>query len=217
MTQKLHDPRGGIGIEIPGRLVGQEESRFVHQGASDSDPLLLPSAELVGKGVGAVRHAHHLQSSRHLVAYLLTPHSDHTQRECDILVDCLARQQSKVLKDDAEFTPKERNRMQGDRVQVFSGDHHTSGSRLLFPIEKLQEGRFACPSRSDNEHELALLYAQTEVRQGERVIAISYRHILKFYHIHVIIPANRQASDERRRSRQGSGSETACRSRPDHD
>src|SRR3954470_17941029 len=42
----FHDSGGIVAVEVAGRLVGQEQSRRVDQGASDGDALLLAARQL---------------------------------------------------------------------------------------------------------------------------------------------------------------------------
>src|SRR5919202_1310644 len=53
-VEQLHDPDGRIGIEVPGRLVADEERRMVDERARDRDALLLTTGKLVGIGVHLV-------------------------------------------------------------------------------------------------------------------------------------------------------------------
>ena len=50
----LHDGRAAGGIEIAGRLIGQDQAGIVDQGPGDGDPLLLAAGKLCGPVVGPV-------------------------------------------------------------------------------------------------------------------------------------------------------------------
>src|SRR6478736_3336840 len=52
LAQQLHDVGAGLGVEVAGRLVGEDDGRFADQGAGDGDALLLAAGELGGT-VGA--------------------------------------------------------------------------------------------------------------------------------------------------------------------
>src|SRR5262249_28724824 len=47
-VEQLHDPDGGVGIEVSRRLVADEQRRMVDDGTRDRDALLLAARELVG-------------------------------------------------------------------------------------------------------------------------------------------------------------------------
>ena len=46
--EQLHDFAAGAGIEITGRLVGQQQHRFVDERAGDGDALLFPAGKFGG-------------------------------------------------------------------------------------------------------------------------------------------------------------------------
>ena len=48
-VQQLHDPDRGLGIEVAGRLVGQQQRRMVDERARHRHALLLAAGELVGE------------------------------------------------------------------------------------------------------------------------------------------------------------------------
>ncbi len=52
--QELHDRPASGGVELAGRLVGQQQARMVDQRPGDGHPLLLPAGHLVGSMVGAL-------------------------------------------------------------------------------------------------------------------------------------------------------------------
>ena len=55
--QDLVDLIAGLGIELAGRFVGENQKRPFHQGASDGHPLLLTAGELVGVVLQAIAQA----------------------------------------------------------------------------------------------------------------------------------------------------------------
>src|SRR5687768_1391342 len=59
--KKIHDSQGSFGIEVAGRLVGDEERRVVDEGAGDGDPLLLAARNLGRESVAAVAQADELE------------------------------------------------------------------------------------------------------------------------------------------------------------
>ena len=67
-VDQLHDPDRGLGVEVAGRLVGQQQRRVVHERARDRDALLLAARELVGVVVELGREPDQAQDVRHLAA-----------------------------------------------------------------------------------------------------------------------------------------------------
>src|ERR671920_2514013 len=78
-VQQLHDPDGGLGIEVAGRLVGDEQRRVVDERARDGHALLLAARELVGIVVQLGREAREAQDVGHLLAYLAPRAAGHLQ------------------------------------------------------------------------------------------------------------------------------------------
>ncbi len=53
IVKELQDLGAGGGIQIPGRLVRQEDQRVIHQSAGDGHALLLAAGELGGLVIAA--------------------------------------------------------------------------------------------------------------------------------------------------------------------
>ena len=48
LKQEVEDLGAGVGVQVAGRLIGQQQDGVVDQGVGDRDALLLPAGELVG-------------------------------------------------------------------------------------------------------------------------------------------------------------------------
>jgi hypothetical protein len=91
--------------------------------------------------------------------------ADHLQREGDVLVHGLVRQQAEVLEHGPDLAPQVRDLPRRELRQVAPGDVHRSVGRLLLAKHQLQERRLARPRGADQEHELAPLDLETDVAQ----------------------------------------------------
>ena len=98
-VEQLHDPDRGLGVEVPGRLVGQEQRRVVDERARDRDALLLAAGELVGIVVDLRLEADEAEDLGDLAADLAAAGADHLQRVGDVVVDVAVRKQLEVLED----------------------------------------------------------------------------------------------------------------------
>jgi hypothetical protein len=58
LLQQLHDTLTGGAVEITGGFVGEENLRFVHEGAREGDALLFSPRELLRKVVRTVAESH---------------------------------------------------------------------------------------------------------------------------------------------------------------
>src|ERR687883_203818 len=65
-VEELHDPDGRVGVEVPGRLVADEERRVVHERPRDRDALLLAARELVRKRLHLAREPDETEHLRNL-------------------------------------------------------------------------------------------------------------------------------------------------------
>jgi len=54
-SKQGHDFRAGFGIQIPRRLIGQQDGRFVDPGRGNGDALALAAGKFVGFVMNAVR------------------------------------------------------------------------------------------------------------------------------------------------------------------
>src|SRR5262245_56246846 len=84
-VEELHDPDGRVGVEVPGRLVADEERRMVHHRARDRDALLLSARELLRTRAHLVRETDEVHHLRHLLADLCIRLALHAQRVADVL------------------------------------------------------------------------------------------------------------------------------------
>src|SRR5437868_3830468 len=57
-VEEVEDLEAGGGIEVAGRLVGEQDRRAHHERAGDRDALALSAGELAGKVVDALLEAH---------------------------------------------------------------------------------------------------------------------------------------------------------------
>ena len=154
-VEQLHDPDRRLGIEVAGRLVGQQQRRVVDERARDRDALLLAAGELVGIVVQLGREAGEAQDVGHLLAHLAARPAGHLQRVGDVVVDRPVRQQLEVLEDDAEVAAVVRDLLARDLGQVAPGDRDRAVARLDLLDQQAHDRRLARAGRADEEDELA--------------------------------------------------------------
>src|SRR5207248_10826469 len=144
------------GIDVAGRLVGDQEARRVHQRPGDADPLLLPTRELVRVLADLVAEPDRLQR-------LLDAGLDHpaglavdAERERDVLPDGQARKELEVLEHEPDLPAEVRELMTGKRAQVRAVDEDLAAGRLLLPDDEPDDRGLARPGRGDQEQELTV-------------------------------------------------------------
>jgi hypothetical protein len=166
-VQQLHDPDRGLGVEVAGRLVGQQQRRVVDERARDADALLLAARQLVGEAVELQRQSGQGQDVGHLGADLLAMRAGDLERIGDVVVDRAVGQQLEVLEDDAEVAAVVRHLFAVDLAQVASSDTDRPARRLEFLEEQPHDGRFARPGLPDEEHKFAPRHGERDVVQPD--------------------------------------------------
>src|ERR687895_1631808 len=98
-VEELHDPDRGVGVEVPGWLVADEERRVVDERARDRDALLLAARELLRTRVHLVREPDEVQNLGHLPADLRARLALDAERVADVLRGGAIREELEVLED----------------------------------------------------------------------------------------------------------------------
>src|SRR6266542_4186064 len=84
--QEVEDVRGGVGVEVRRRLVGQDELRLRHHGPGDGDALALPAGELIGPLLRLRGDADLVEPAPHARVALAPADVLQQQRVLDVLV-----------------------------------------------------------------------------------------------------------------------------------
>ena len=71
--EQVEDFVGDFGVEVAGRLVGDDQRRVGDDGPGDADPLLLPAGELPGPVAHAIRQADQVERRLHLLLAAAPP------------------------------------------------------------------------------------------------------------------------------------------------
>jgi hypothetical protein len=116
-----------MGIQRCRRFIGKDQTRRTCQRARHSNPLLLPTAQVSGKGIVFVTEINLVKQALRFPLCLSCRHSLEVEREFHVLADGQSRKKIEALK----YEP---NVLQPDAWQfpfrqagnVFSGDPHAS-------------------------------------------------------------------------------------------
>ena len=108
-VEELHDPDRGVGVEVAGRLVADEERRVVHERARDRDALLLAARELVREAVHLRAEADEREDLRHLRPDRGLRLALHLERVGDVLVRGAVGEELEVLEDAADVAAQHRH------------------------------------------------------------------------------------------------------------
>ncbi len=94
------------GVEVPGGLVEQQESRAMHERSRQSDALLLAAGELGGEVTRAVAQSDTREEARH--ACVVAPTAER-ERQSDVLLRREIRHEVEGLEDDADALATQRD------------------------------------------------------------------------------------------------------------
>ena len=98
-----HDLGAGLGVEVPGRLIGQQDGGPVDQRAGDGNALALAAGELVGFVMNAVSQADLGERLERDLAALVRRHAGVNERQFDVVQRVGARQQVERLKHEPDL------------------------------------------------------------------------------------------------------------------
>ena len=162
-VEQLHDADGRVRVEVPGRLVADEERRVVDDGARDRDALLLAARELVGKRRALVREADEPEHLGHLLADRVAALALHLERVGDVVVRVAVRQELEVLEHALDVAAQHRHLRARQPPEVAPADDDAPARRLDLLEQQLDDRRLARARGADDEHEVALVDHERDV------------------------------------------------------
>src|SRR6478752_2811444 len=155
--EQAHDALAGVGVEVAGRLVGQQHQRPVDERAGNRDPLLLTAGQLMWMSVGLAIEPDQVDHLWHGALDRPLRFVDHFQRERHVVVDRLLRQQPEVLEHATDLASQLRHLAARQPGEVSAVDVYKPCGRFLLSKKKAQNGRFARTGWSDQKDELTLV------------------------------------------------------------
>src|SRR5256886_7075021 len=152
-------------VEVPRRLVGEEEGRPAHDRARERRALGLALRELSRVRLGARREAHDAERVERALGDLALGRPQPTENEGDVLVDGTDREELRVLEDDADRPPERGHlaALEPPEVMAEHGDVALRGE--LVTVEEPQQRRLARAGGSGEDDELALVDREGDVAQ----------------------------------------------------
>ena len=103
VIHQSHNFITGLGIEIAGRLIGQDDGRTIYQGARDRDSLALAAGEFVGLVHHPGFEINFAQRFFGAANALFRRRAVINQRKLDIVQSCRTSQQVERLEDEADL------------------------------------------------------------------------------------------------------------------
>src|SRR4030095_15328518 len=127
LLDQLDDASTGVGVEVAGRLIGEQNARTVREGAGDRDPRLPPARQLRGKVVHAIAQTNTRKELDRACGG--TAFASKLERHLHVLERGQRRNELKALEDEPNFlATKARALVLGEALQVDAiEDHGPSG------------------------------------------------------------------------------------------
>ena len=141
-------------VEIPGRLVGEDDRRLAHESAPDCDSLLLSSGELRGTMRPAVLEPDllHQLGNPGLVGLLTRDR----KRQDDVFLGVQHRQQVEELEDEADVLAPQLRQIRVVQIgEACARDRDLSSRRLVQTREDVHQGGLAGAGRPHDCGELS--------------------------------------------------------------
>ncbi len=156
VADEFQDFGSGVGIEIAGGLVGQEDRGIEGERAGDGYALTLAAGKLVGEVVEALSQLDELEQGAGALVDLLAFEPLEVERQGHIFEAGEARQEIEKLEDEADFVAAEAGevivRKCCDRLAV---DADLTGGGPVETADEVEEGRFAGAGGADDGDHLA--------------------------------------------------------------
>jgi hypothetical protein len=183
LAEEVHDFEGQVGVEIAGRLVGQDELRLVDERARDRDALLLATGQFFRIGIHPVLQAHPLQHLERLALLHREVDAEDAHHERDVLEDREARDQAEVLEDESDGAAVALNLRRAEVLEVAAGDLQIAFARQILAQQQPEQGRLAGAAGAGEKEELALVDGQREIAQRVDAAAVELRKMMSFYQL----------------------------------
>src|SRR5215203_472588 len=178
-VQELHDAHGRVRVEVPRGLVGDQDGWLADEGARDGDTLLLAPRELVRVLVHLFAQAHEIEYLGDLDAYGAPLLAGDLHRVGDVLGRRLVGQKLEVLEDAADVAAVLGQVPARDGRELHAVYVYEPGGRFELFEDQTHHRGFARTGRPDQEHELAGLYPEVHLVQGDRVPAVHLADVVE--------------------------------------
>ena len=157
--EQADDVVAGLGVEVAGRLVGQDDGRLAGQRAGDGDALLLAAGEVVRQAVQLFLKPQQ-RDNLHDEGLIRFP-AVQGDREDDVFPDAQHRHQVVVLEDKADLLAAEDGGLLAGKVCKLGAAHLDAAlGGGVQPAQHVEQGGFARTGGADDGGEFAALDVQ---------------------------------------------------------
>ena len=144
LPKQIHQFPAGVRVDVPRRLVGQQDRRLIGQGAGDGHALLLTPGKLRRMVIQTRFQAHLLQQSPRAIPPLGAPESPAVQqRQFHVLQGGGPREQIEILKHETDLPiPQPGTLVARHLHDFFAFQQIAAAGRVVETSERIHERRF---------------------------------------------------------------------------
>jgi len=169
LAQHVEDNRGILGIEVAGRLVGENDGGTIDERTRQGDALLLASGELVGAMVETSGDAEQFGNLLQ-VCGIGSAEAGDVGSDVDVALSGKRGEKVEFLEDESYFAFAEAGALGvGKRGEIDAVDGDAAGVGAGKASEQVKERGLAAAGRADYGDELTLLHAERDAAQRGHV------------------------------------------------
>src|SRR5262245_33623433 len=169
LDEQAQQPARHLRIDVAGRLVGEQQLRFVDDGPSDGGALLFSARQYGRKGMHAIAQSNPLQKIGHVLLVVRNALAGDTQRKGNVLPGAEVIEQPEILEDNADPAPELRPPRRRDTTDILPQHVDLPLRRLHGHEQETQQRRLAGSGRARQEMERAR--TQMEARIPQHMVA----------------------------------------------
>lgn len=169
-----------IGIDVSGRLIGDEQLRLTDDRPRNGNALLLSAGQRRWPGACAIGEANPGKHLSHRALDFRIALSGDAQRQGDIVESGKVPDEAEILEDNADTAAIIRQDVPWCIAEILAEQPDPAAGGAASEIEKLQERRLSRTGRSGEEIEAAFGQPEIEVAQDLGSSAVTQTHAVEF-------------------------------------
>src|SRR5271156_742639 len=180
--EELHDLEREVRIEVPRRLIGDQQRGLADDGAGDADALLLAGRKLERAAALLAEQSDLVERRAHALLDLAPRHSRDDEWQRDVVGNRSIEEQLMILEHDAQTSAELRDAARLDRRGVLVVDEYLAAGGALDERDQLQDAALAGTRVAGQKHELAGLDAKRHPGKRLAPVRVALRHLVEVDH-----------------------------------
>ena len=176
-------------IEVPCRLIGDDDVRLSDYGARNSDSLALAAGKLAGKIPDLMADVHELEHVRNVGRDLAVAAASCFHGKGDVLIHGLIGDEAIFLEDGADAAAQLAHGALAELMDVRRLEEDRAFARPILCYEHFHERRLACAGMADNGHEFFWFHAKADRIESNRFVGIDFGDFIVVDHRLIIAPS----------------------------